>query len=282
MNTFHQPSTVDTSLNSIIRKKLNEFENRGCRIWTCEEIMATPSAVGCAHCNSPAGFGRVETVGMEFYPNKNVLLEDALSGLADRPLKCNFCINQIANINQSEGGSWFFDLSLGAWKVVQAERDWRGEFSHIVPCGRAGKHHYLTLPRILLVEITRIGMKMSEDRRYLGMKRSFCAVNCPFDLDLDPLLARDPPSDATSKYELRFVKEVEPMTREGKLAKEKNDAEYEGPMESRYMGYAKGCDNLWYKFDVCNPTRRAPNMDMMKRMTSSTAALLAHVRKDCL
>ena len=285
MNTFHQPSTVDTSLSSIIRKKLNEFENRGCRFWTGEEIMATSSTVGCAHCNSPAGFGRVETVDLDFYPDKNVLLEDALSRLvlADRrgQLSCNFCVNQ-ANLNYSDGGSWYFDVSLGAWKVVQAEKNWKGSFVHTTLCGRAGKHHYLTLPRILLIEIKRFDLKMSKDRRYLGDTISYCAVNCPFDLDLGPFLACDPPSDATSKYELRFVLEIEPMTQEGKLAKEKNDAEYEGPMGARYMGSAKGCDNLWYKFDVCNPTRRAPNMDMMKRMTSSTAVLLAYVRKDCL
>ena len=86
-----------------------------------------------------------------------------------------------------------------------------------------------------------------------------------------------------SKYDLRFILNVEPQRSYGRKAKEENQSSALYDLCGfRYMGFAKACDDLWYSFDVCKPTERATDLDTLKRRTSSTVMLLVYVRKDCL
>jgi len=275
---FFQATPLETSLNSIIRRKITAEDERGYKKNT-DSLFATNSTTGCAVCNS-GGCGRVELANSNGYIRLNatrqnetrqpstIVLESSCLNYSMN--SCNFCMKTCVGSagGGDAGGAWYFDTATQSWKVVTGS--W-------IPGARDRKIHYLTLPTVLTVEVNRLNFDAS------GKYFSFAEIDFPLsDFDLAPFLACDPCPDAVSMYDLRFVLNLEPQSHYGRIAKEENNTHcnYEDG-GWRYTGHAKACDDLWYSFDVCNPTKRAPKFDTEKRMVSSTAMLLVYVRKDC-
>ena len=153
---FTQPRPVDISLNSVIRTQLIKFEHHS-YIKGEDCVIATTSTAGCEVCNSSVGFGLIERKEIDIIMAKDgVALESAMTS-SPGAYNCNFCRSQSVNYRRGDGGEVVFDTSLGAWKIVPAQKNAIGNgFSHCFPDAKEGKVHYLTLPTTSLIQFQRV------------------------------------------------------------------------------------------------------------------------------